>query len=239
LVGAGVSRPPDATHAPPIHPLQHVAGIPESALSNAVAALLPQRSVPAPWETVADVVVWVHRAAAGAADALAPALRGRRTIPLTVGAFVRYRETPVGPYAEILAAPVLLAEAPLPPASVPFIAVDSIPSILGGRAEWSLPKALARFAFAPGTAQAVGDRWRVDARIRVRPRTIPLTLLLRDRQARPDGGSGLVDVTIRGRARVGRVDVDVEGPTLPRWLLPGAHPALVVAGARMTFGAAR
>jgi hypothetical protein len=230
--------PPPAA-LPLIHPLQRVAGIPESTLSNAVAALLPALSARAPWETVADAVFWVHRAAPGAAEALAPALRGRRTIPLTIGAFVRYLQTPVGAYGEILAAPVLLAEAPLPAASVPFIAVDSIPSIHGGRTEWSLPKALARFAFANGRVEAIGDHWRVEARVHARPRAFPLALLLRDRQARPDGGSGLIDISVRARAHVGRVSLTVEGPTLPHWLLPGPHVAFVLPGARMTFGVPR
>jgi hypothetical protein len=155
----------DADVVPIIDPLQRVAGIPESALSNAVAALLPAASARAPWKTVADAVFWVHRAAPGAERALAPEFQGRRTIPLTIGAFIRYAQTPVGSYGEILAAPVLLAEAPLPPSSVPFIAVDSIPSIHGGRTEWALPKALARFTFAAGSAEAIGDRWRVAARM--------------------------------------------------------------------------
>jgi hypothetical protein len=222
-----------------IDELQRIAGIPESALSNAVAALLPAVSARAPWETVADAVFWVHRAAPGAAQALAPQLRGRRTIPLTIGAFVRYRDTPVGPYGEILAAPVLLAEAPLPPASVPFIAVDSIPSIHGGRTEWALPKTLARFTFGPGSASAIGTGWRVDARIHVRPRSIPLALRLRDRQVRPDGEGVLIDIAVRARAHVGRVALAVEGPTLPDWLLPGPHLAVALPAARMTFGVPR
>jgi hypothetical protein len=229
--------PPGAAAAvPTIHPLQGIAGIPESTLSNAVAALLPATSARAPWDTVADAVFWVHRAAPGAADALAPELRGRPTIPLTIGAFIRYAQTPVGSYGEILAAPVLLAEAPLPPSSIPFIAVDSIPSIHGGRTEWSLPKTLARFTFGVGSASAVGDGWRVDARIQARPRPIPLALELRNRQALPGGGSAVVGISVRARAHVGRVSLAVEGPTLPDWLLPGPHLAFALPGARMTFG---
>lgn len=219
--------------------LQEVAGVPESALSDAVAALLPAVSARAPWATVADAVFWVHRAAPGAAALLPGALAGRRTIPLTVGAFIRYAQTPVGPYGEILAAPVLLAQAPLPPAHVPFIAVDSLASIHGGRTEWALPKTLARFAFGPGTASAVGDGWRVDARIQARPRAVPLVLALRDRQVRPDGSRALVDIRVRARAHVGRIALNVEGPTLPDWLLPGPHPAFALPAARLTFGPAR
>jgi hypothetical protein len=218
-----------------VHALQDVAGVPESALADAVAAQLPPAGPPAPWHTRADVVVWLHPAAPGAARHLPPDFRDRPTIPLTVGAFVRYRDTPVGPYGEILAAPVLLAEAPLPPACVPFIAVDSLASIRGGRENWDLPKTLARFAFGSGTASAEGDGWRVDARIRARPRALAIRLPLRDRQP----GAGLIDILAAGRAQPATVELDVRGPQLPQWLLPGPHAAIAIRDARMTFGAPR
>ncbi len=237
-----------------IHPLQAVAGVPESHLHNAVAALLPPSSPPAPWTVAADVVIWVHRAAPGAAALLPGPLRRVRTLPLTLAAFVRYSDTPVGPYAELLASPVALLEAPRlagvaprrggtvlgAPAlagSVPFIAVDSVASIHAGRTAWALPKTLARFAFERGRAEASGVGWRVEASLRVRTRrAFPLDLTLRDRQARPDGTTVDVAVGLAGRARVGRVTVDADGPTLSRWLRPGSHLALVVPGARMTVG---
>jgi hypothetical protein len=218
-----------------VHALQDVAGVPESALADAVAAQFPPTSPPAPWHTRADVVVWLHPAAPGAARHLPPAFRDRPTIPLTVGAFVRYRDTPVGPYGEILAAPVLLAEPPLPPACVPFIAVDSIPSIRGGREQWALPKTLARFVFGPGTVTAEGDGWRVEARVRARPRGLPVRLPLRDRQP----GAGLIDVLAAGRAQLATVELQATGPQLPEWLLPGPHPAVAIRDGRMTFGAPR
>lgn len=218
-----------------VHALQAVAGVPESVLADAVAAQLPPSSPPAPWQTRADVVVWLHPAAPGAVRHLPPELRDARTIPLTVGAFVRYHETPVGPYGEILAAPVLLAEAPLPPACVPFIAVDSIASIRGGREQWALPKTLARVEFGHGTASAQGDGWRVDARIRARPRGLPVRLALRDRQP----GAGLIDILATGRAQPATVALNATGPELPQWLLPGPHPAFVIRDGRMTFGRPR
>ena len=42
----------------------------------------------------------------------------------------------------------------------------------------------------------------------------------------------------RGRARVGRVDLETRGTTLPGWLRSGHHPALVLEGARVEVGAA-
>ena len=68
-----------------------------------------------------------------------------------MGAFVHYLDTPVGPYAEVLASPaVLLRGGLLAAAHIPFIAVDSEASVRGGRENWALPKTLARFAFAGG-----------------------------------------------------------------------------------------
>ena len=97
-----------------VHPLQEVSGVPESVLADADAARLPAGSAPAPWETVLDAVVWLHRAAPGAQERLPRELRGRPTLPVTAGALVSYRETPVGPYREVLGTPVLLVESPLP-----------------------------------------------------------------------------------------------------------------------------
>jgi len=69
----------------PVHPLQAVAGVAESALGDAEAARLPAASAPAPWPTVLDAVVWFHPAAPGAARHLPDRLHARRTLPVTVG----------------------------------------------------------------------------------------------------------------------------------------------------------
>ena len=211
--------------------LQDIPGVPESALTDADAARLPGASAPAPWDCVLDAVVWLHRAAPGAAEHLPRGLRGRRTLPVTVGALISYRDTPVGPYREVLGSPVLLAEWPLPASSVPFIAVDSLASVHGGRANWQLPKTLARFAW-PGHAE--GEGWSVRATVTARSRAFPVTATIRTRQS-PD-----VVFTTRAhaRARLARVEIQTRGPSLPAWLRSGRHPALVLEGARVRVGAA-
>jgi len=221
-----------------VHPLQAIAGVPESELPDADAARLPDASAPAPWATVLDAVVWFHRAAPDAAGRL-PETRGRRTLPLTVGAMIRYRDTPVGPYHEVLGSPVLLAEWPLPAAAIPFIAVDSAASVHGGRANWQLPKALARFAWPESTASgfeldAEGAGWSVHATVHPRPRALPVAAVVRTRQ-----GAQAFTTRAQGRARVASVDVETRGTTLPGWLRSGRHPALVLEGARVDVGAAR
>ena len=218
-----------------------VPGVPESALAADVLDRLPG-SAPAPWRTRLSAVVWVHRAAPAALQQLDPALR-RRHLPVTVGAFVRYADTPVGPYSEVLASPVVLLDHGIPAASIPFIAVDSLASIHGGRANWSLPKTLASFTWRtpqPGFGvQGAGRGWGVTAAARVAGPRIPLAAAGRDVQPTPEGGELVAGLTVRGLGRAARVRVDVDGPTLPRWLLSGDHAGLVLSRARMTFGVPR
>ena len=228
------------------HALVDVPGVAESALADTDAGRLPEVSAPAPWATLLDAVLWWHRAAPAAGEHVAAGLRRRRaTLPVTVGALIRYRETPVGPYHEVLGSPVLLVALPLPCASVPFIAVDSLASVHGGRSNWALPKARASFEWPESLAggfglRAVGDGWSVRAGVRPRRRPLPLvTPPLRTRQLRADGTEIVFDSGCRGRARAATVEIESHGPTLPAWLLSGRHPALVLEGARVVVGAAR
>ncbi|MHB8242684.1 MAG: acetoacetate decarboxylase family protein [Solirubrobacteraceae bacterium] len=62
-----------------------------------------------------------------------------------MGAFLRYKEGPVGAYDELLAMPNVLLRDRRLSLHVPFIAVDSEASIAGGRGNWALPKTLAEF----------------------------------------------------------------------------------------------
>jgi hypothetical protein len=226
------------------HPLQAIEGVPESALADDDAAGLPASSAPAPWTTRLQAVVWWHRAAQEAAAHLPGPLRSRRTLPVTVGALIRYIETPVGPYHEVLGAPALLAEWPLPAASVAFIAVDSAASVHGGRANWQLPKTLARFEWPESTARgfeldAEGPRWSVHATVRPRGRRFPVAAPLRNRQVAPDGREVTFTSRARGQARAAAVELESRGSTLPAWLRSGRHAALVIDEARVEIAAAR
>ena len=224
--------------------LQDVEGVTESALHDADAARLPPTSAPAPWATVLDAVVWFHRAAPGAAGRLPGRLQARKALPVTVGALVRYRETPVGPYHEVLAAPALLLGRRGPEATVPFIAVDSLPSVHGGRENWALPKTLARFEWPENPRKgfeldAEGSGWSVHATVRPRSRRLPFAAVTRNRQVTPEGDEVVFDSRWRGPARLASVELETRGPTLPGWLRSGRHPALVLEGARVTVGPAR
>jgi hypothetical protein len=223
--------------------LQEIEGVAESALADEDAARLPGASAPAPWATVLDAVLWFHRAAPGAGERLPGVLRGRRSLPVTVGGLIRYRETPVGPYHEVLGSPSLLLGPRGPEACVSFIAVDSLASVHGGRENWALPKTLARFDWpeAPRGGfelAAEGRGWSVHATVRPRARRFPVAASSRNRQATPAGGEITFDSRWRGRARLASVELETRGPTLPGWLCSGHHPALVLEGTRLLVGPA-
>ena len=224
--------------------LQEIEGVAESALADDDATRLPHQSAPAPWTTVLDAVLWFHRAAPTAAERLPRALRDRRSLPITVGALIRYRETPVGPYHEVLATPVVLAGPKGPEAVVPFIAVDSLASVHGGRENWALPKTLARFEW-PETPRggfeldAEGTGWSVHATVRPRKLRLPFAATSRNRQVTPGNQEITFDSSWRGRARLASVELETRGPTLPGWLRSGRHPALRLDGARVRVGAAQ
>jgi hypothetical protein len=194
-------------------------------------------SAPPPWPARVRATLWWHRATL-AARALGP----EGAVPLTVGIVVDYLHSPVGPYREVLASPVL-RRGPLPTLVVPFIAVDSAASAHGGRVHWDLPKTLAAFAGdVTRTAEAVGTgepAWHVRTTVRGSRVPLPIAGALRFAQPLPGGGLGVATARLAGRGRAARVTVDTAGPSLPAWLTPGQHPGLVITAGRMTTGRQR
>ncbi|MDP9400089.1 MAG: acetoacetate decarboxylase family protein [Actinomycetota bacterium] len=190
-----------------------------------------------PWTTRLRAVIWWHRARDAARDQLPPALRSRRLVPVTIGALVQYLESPVGPYAEILASPVVLLERGLPAAHVPFIAVDSLASAGDGRANWALPKTLARFAWSGAAARAAAEGWSVSATTAPSGPRLPLLGLARALQLDASGRELLAPLAGLGLGRPASVEVSPAGAALPSWLLAGTHPGLVLSRARLRMGA--
>lgn len=185
----------------------------------------------APWRSAIDAVLWCHPATPAARGRLPAQLAGRVGLPLTIGGLISYREGPVGPYHEILGAPILLR--PLV-AHVPFIAVDSRRSIAGGRGNWALPKVPARFegeVGRPGTSTATGDGWAVAVTATARRRWLPFAASVRCVQVWPDGRPREFCVRVRGRARLGHAEVAHTAlSALTEWLVAGRHPAILVSG---------
>ncbi|MFC9550933.1 acetoacetate decarboxylase family protein [Rhodococcus sp. NPDC056960] len=198
-------------------------------------------SSPPPWPAGVRATLWWHRST-DTARVLGP---GGATVPLTLVMVVDYLDSPVGPYREILASPVLRAPGRrtgyLPRMAVPFIAVDSDPSVHGGRVHWGLPKVLAEFGGdVHGAFAASAESWRVTTSTRPRGPRLPIAGALGFAQP-AENGHGLVTASarLRGHFRYARVDVRAEGPTLAAWLRPGNHHGIVITDGRMTTGPAR
>jgi hypothetical protein len=190
---------------------------------------------PAPWDCRLEAVVWWHRARPEAAAALPPPLRGRR-LPVTLAGLIRYRDSPVGPYREVVACPMVILDGLVPTGHVPFIAVDSPASLHAGRENWALPKVPASFPGAPGAAAPAS--WSVAARVRARRRRLPIALAARCLQVDPTGALLAFWVLGAGLAAPARARVQLAGPERPAWLGQGDHPALVLAPARVRIGRA-
>jgi hypothetical protein len=195
----------------------------ESRLSAALLAQLPLAASPPPWHCRLRAVVWVQRT-------VAPLPAGSpyadRVLPLTVGAVVDYVGSPVGPYREVFAGPLVRGAGALA-VHVPFIAVDSLPSLSGGRAHWRLPKTMAAVSgdIAGGSATATGDGWSVQVAARWHGPRLPFAAVLPNAQI-----GRRTTVRLRGRGRLAAVQVVATGPTLSGWIGTGRHPGVVAAG---------
>ena len=218
--------------------LTGVPGVPEVALSQALLATLPENDSEAPWTVNCSAVLWSVRPTREASRSLPPALRGRRGV-VVVGGVVRYLETPVGPYDEVFGI-VMSGYGRRSVGTVTFMAVDSPRSLVGGRANWAMPKTLASFQGTVGdreTVVATGQDslgWRVAARPRVVGPRVPVRSRATTRQEFPGGIVGDSRLRARGTARPALVEVEVEsdGP-LAGWLRPGRHLGAVAD--RVTF----
>ncbi len=192
-------------------------------------------SPPPPWPADVRATLWWHRSTPDAAQ-FGP---GGKTLPFTLAMMVDYLESPVGPYREILASPVLRPGV-IPAMAVPFIAVDSEPSVHGGRTHWHLPKVLAEFTGdVTGTFSATGDSWKVTTAASPKGPELPIAGGLTFAQPLEDGGLLRATAKLRGRFRYARVDVQATGPTLGRWLRPGTHHGIVITRGRMSTGPGR
>ena len=225
--------------------LTGVAGVPETEVSEALLDGLPAHDAPAPWDCVCEAVVWFGRGGRAATCALPPALRDGAPGLAVVGGIVRYLETPVGAYDEVLG--MVGSRSGLRPwGSVAFMAVDSRPSLVGGRTNWAMPKTLATFDGDVGDGRTIRGtgadvtRWRVSATPKVLGPALPVRTSGLARQEFPGGRVGDSLLRARGRVRPALVTVEVEsdGP-LPTWLRPGRHLGAVVERASFTLGAPR
>ncbi len=208
-----------------------VPGVLDADLPDGVRAGLPERTPPAPWRSNVETTVWGFRSTPASASAVPAGLVP--SLPIGAAAFVNYLDGAVGPYHEVLATPRCVRAGGLS-GYVPFIAVDSLPSIHGGRTNWALPKVFAHFSGEPaaeGRLSGVGVDWSIGADVRQRGPWFPILVGASCAQPWPDGSTRLFWSVFRGRARIASVDVEVSGPESLTSVLPaGRHPGLVIRG---------
>jgi hypothetical protein len=221
--------------------LTGVPGVPEVALAEALVARLPANLSEAPWECRCEAVVWAGRGGRAARLALPPGLRRSRALA-SIGGFVRYQDTPVGEYDEVLG--LVASHSGLRPwGSVAFLAVDSETSLVGGRTNWAMPKGLARFDGRVGNRLSMSGSgletasWGIDATPRVIGPRLPLRTSLMARQQFPDGSMRASKLRVSGtfRPALVRVAVESEG-RLASWMRPGWHLGAVVESMSFSLG---
>jgi hypothetical protein len=225
----------------------HLWGTPETALPNEDLVALPPSAPPAPWRVTAAAMLWTGRPderARAAIDAVVPKEVSAGATPIvTVGALIRYLCTPVGRYREVLGAVVYRRGATVF-THIPFIAVDSPASVVGGRSNWALPKTLASFDGQPadGTSMAAnGDDWRVAATPTARLLTVPMLApkILALVQLGPHGTVWSVRPSSYGVTRLARIDVRVMGaPTVADWFPAGSRRGTLTPWLTMVLGPA-
>lgn len=215
-------------------------GIAEAALSPALVADLPANRARAPWTCRCSAVMWLGRGGRAAAAALPPALAGSPALA-TIGGFVRYTDTPVGPYDEVLGM-IGSRTGPHPWGSVAFMAVDSRPSLVGGRGNWAMPKSLARFHGEPAAGHTITGTgadetgWSVSATTRAVGPAVPFRSRGTARQQFSDGRIGAALLSFTGRVRPAIIDVGVSSTGgLATWLRPGRHLGVVIEAATFTL----
>jgi hypothetical protein len=222
--------------------LRAVPGVAECTLSDAVAAGLPAEAPPAPWTVRCSSITWYGRGGRAAARAAGRSVVRSGRALATVGGLVAYADTPVGSYNEVFGV-VAYRDGRSVRGTIPFMAVDSVTSLVGGRGNWSLPKTLAQFTGEPSAGGCVmsaeGDGWLVRATARPFGPSFRVPMTSRMVQPWPDGVTRESLLTGTGRSRSAIVTVEVDSRAdLPGWLRPGRHFGSVLTDVGFTLGEA-
>jgi hypothetical protein len=221
---------------PKVTDLRGVPGVPESTLTDATVASLPADAPPAPWECDSAGIVWLNRAR-DVRTVLGGLLPPDGKAAIVVGGMISYQRTPVGRYREVFGGVGLRAGRDVS-VSIPFMAVDSPDSVVGGRQNWSLPKVLAEFTGTPAgrTMTASGAGWTVQVTARPIGPRLPVRTTGRVVQYFPDGALRSAILTGRARSRPALVTVEVESSgQLATWLRPGRHLGAIMSGTTFTL----
>lgn len=218
-----------------------VPGVAESRLDDETAAALPAEAPAAPWDCTSTGIVWWGRASGVRTSSVADLVVGDGKPVAAIGGMISYRTTPVGPYHEVFGG-VALRRLRAVSVTIPFMAVDSHDSVVGGRQNWSLPKVPARFTGEPAqrSMTATGDGWTVRVTARPIAPALPAPMNGRVVQRWPDGVIRSAMLGGRGRSRLAIVTVEVSSSgDLASWLRPGRHVGALMSDVRFALPEAR
>lgn len=213
-----------------------VPGVPESTFDAATAAALPAEAPLAPWECDSSGIVWLTRGR-GVRETLGDLLPRSGKPAVVFGGLISYARTPVGPYREVFGGVGLRTGRDVA-VSIPFMAVDSPDSVVGGRQNWSLPKVVAEFTGEPEerAMTASGDGWTVRVTARPIGPRLPVKTNGRVVQYFPDGALRSAVLTGRAKSRPAVVTVEVSSSgQLASWLRPGRHLGAIMSGTTFTL----
>ena|SRR5438105_9059227 len=188
----------------------------------------------APWKLLGECVVGIARRPRGGSRP-----DGVRAMPgPAVVIAARYQASPVGPYSELLVAEP--ARVGLRPGwCITTAVVDCASARVGGRLNWGFPKELGSLVWElEGEDREL--RWverGLAVRGRARSAVVPLVVPFRNLQRRADGPV-VIPGRMRGRAHLGRVEIDI-GEHDPLVWLAGRHRGAVVLGAHYVLHPAR
>jgi hypothetical protein len=217
------------------------AGLPETQLPDSLLAQLPDVVAAAPWHTSCQVVTWLHPVDAAALETFPAPIRPD-SVALVAWALVRYDDTPVGPYSEVAA--TLIPGSGDGYGHIPFIVVDSLPSIVGGRANWLLPKALAQFDWSADghSVTARADQpstpgWTISVRYEPAGEPSDVSMPNHVEQVSTDGVARRFDGTIAGSMSSASVEIDghADGP-LGALLVPGRYDGTMITNCEFDVG---
>ena len=210
--------------------LAEVRGVPECTLSPSILDVLPDRVAPAPWRAHASGVFWWKRpddeAIAALREVLPSGIDPTLTPARVTCAMISYEDTPVGKYREILAI-VTLRRGIKIVSHIPFIAVDSAASVVGGRANWALPKTLIEFDGWPGsgtTMSAMGAGWTVSASPTATGPRLPFVTPRANAPVQFGPDDAMWKSKVSGRGLIRRASVEVTATStgsLASWLPTG------------------
>jgi len=186
-----------------------------------------------PWTLSGECLVGVIRP--GVATRLPTGIHAVPGLRLILGA--RYDQSPVGPYLELAVCEPARSGGRVG-MCVTTMVVNTVDARRGGRVNWGMPKELGSLDWSTdGDARTLTWAER-GLTVRARPMGPPLPALVPFRSIQLGVGGPLsAPARLRGRARLARVEVELEADDPLAWT-GGGHAGVIVSSARFVMGEA-